>query len=505
MCLPKNVYVKFENTKDIAVGDTLFLNQNSNLLPALIITNKSSSSTVCTPIITHKFQKKDALIIRKIKTIPKPKIEEILPLEDPNPTPNNPVLTPKEDDEEPLYKQKVRGRISAASYSNFSTYKERHRMRYAFSFRGNNWKNSKFSTDTYITFRHTIGEWGQVKNDLGRALKVYALSASYDFTPDMRLTIGRKINPKLSSVGAIDGAQLEKSFGKILVGAVAGTRPNNSNYGFNANLLQYGGYISVGNGSQSAFGHTTFGFMEQKNNGNVDRRFAYFQHSSELVENLYLFSSFEVDSYENINGQISNQPRLTNLYTSLRYRVSRKIRLSASFDSRRNIIYYESYKNFIDQLVEDETRQGLRLGLTLRPAKNITWGINTGLRFQSSGQNPSRNVNSYVNFSKLPWWNIRTTVRASILSTNFINSRIYGIRFSKPLINKKLNAEWYYRNVNYLYKNSEAGTAVRQHIAGASLAYRLNRKLSVHLFYEGTFDKNNPTFTRINMRLIKRF
>ena len=500
----KNVYVKFDHTKDLSVGDTLLFSQNSNPLPSLVIANKSSSSTVCRPIIERKFQKGDELIA-KVLVLPEiPVAEKVLPKEDPVATTNGPVLTPEED-EEPALKQQIRGRISAASYSNLFSFNNSLRMRYALSFRGNNLGGSKFSTDIYTTFRHTIGEWEEVKNNLGRALKVYSLAASYDFTPGMRLTLGRKINPKLSSVGAIDGIQFEKSLGNFLIGAVAGTRPDNANYGFNPSLLQYGGYISLGNGNPASFGHTTFGFMQQTNNGAIDRRFAYFQHSGELVNNLHLFSSFEVDLYQHINGQISNQPQLTNLYVSLRYRVSRRLRLSAAFDSRRNIIYYESYRSFIDQLIEDETRQGLRLGFSLRPTKNITWGVNAGMRFQTSGQNTSRNINTYVSFSKLPWWNVRTSIRVSMLETNFLNSRIYGIRFSKPLINNKLNAEWYYRNVNYLYKNSESGTAVRQHIAGASLSYRINRKLSVNVFYEGTFDKQNPTFTRVSLRLIKRF
>ena len=500
----KNVYVKFDNTKELNVGDTLLYSLNSNLLPSLVIANKSSSSTVCTPIIERKFQKGDELIAKVIIVPEVPLAEKVLPKEEAIILPNTPVITPEEDDE-PAIKQQIRGRISAASYSSLSNYRNSHRMRYALSFRGNNLSGSKFSTDAYVTFRHTVGKWDEVKNNLSRALKVYSLSASYDFTPSTRLTLGRKINPRLSSVGAIDGAQFEKGLGNFTLGAVAGTRPDYFNYGFNSGLFQYGGYASFTPSKKSSFGHTTLGFMEQTNNSRIDRRFAYFQHSGQLTKQLHLFGSFEVDLYENINNQVNTQPQLTNLYMSLRFRVSRTLRLSASFDTRKNIIYYESYKNFIDQLIEDETRQGLRFGFSFRPTKNITWGINAGMRFQKSQNNTSRNINSYVSISKTPWLPVRTTIRASILETDFLNSRVYGIRFSKPLLKKKLNAEVYYRNVNYLYRNSESGTAVRQHIGGASLSYRLSKKLSWHLFYEGTLDKKNPTFTRINMRIIKRF
>lgn len=500
----RNIYVKFANTKSITVGDTLFINKNGQFTPALVVTNKSSSSTVCSPLTEEKLKVGEELESRTILIIEKEEPEQPIIDDAINNPSTTPVITPEEE-EEPLYKQQIRGRVSAASYSSLSNYRKSHRMRYAFSFKGNNLNNSKFSTDTYITFRHTLGEWDKVKNNIGRALKVYSLSASYDFTPSSRLTIGRKINPRMSSVGAIDGVQYQKGFGQFLVGAVAGTRPDYSNYGFNPSLFQYGAFASYTSGKPSRASHTTLGFMEQTNTAQIDRRFVYFQHSGSLTKELHLFSSFEIDLYEKINEQVNNKPQLTNLYVSLRYRLNRSLRFSASFDSRKNIIYYESYKTFIDQLIEDETRQGLRFGLTFRPMKKMSVGINTGMRFQKSLKNASRNLNGYVSYNNIPGINARATLNASILETDFIQSRIYGIRLSKPLIKKKVNAELYYRNVNYLYKNSESGTAVRQHSGGLNLSFRLSRNLSWHVFYEGTFDKKNPTFNRINMRIIKRF
>ena len=499
----KNVYVRFNQTKNIEIGDTLLFNRDGNLIPALIVTNKSSTSVVCTPIIERKFNKKEELIakiVQPIITTPS-QTKDSLNIEPENAS-AIPVVTPKED-EESLQKQEIRGRISAASYSSLSNYRNSHRMRYAFLLRGKNHRGTKWSSDSYLTFRHTLGEWDKVKNNLGNALKIYALAATYNFSPSSRLVIGRKINPKLTSVGAIDGLQFEKEIGNFLIGTVLGTRPNHSDYGFNINLFQYGAYLSLH--SNKHFGYSTLGFMEQHNASAIDRRFIYFQHSGQLTQKVNLFSSLEADLYKNINGQKSHKPQLTNFYFSLNYRPVHFLRLSASFDSRKNIIYYESYKSFIDQLIEDETRQGLRFGITLRPFKNIIWGVNTGVRFQNSNQNASANINTYLSTNKLPWINVRATIQASLLKTNYLNSQIYGIRFSKPFLKDKLNIEIYYRNVNYVYRNSEIGTAVRQHLTGVDLSYRINRKLSFHIFYEGAFDTQNTTFTRINLRIIQRF
>ncbi|HLG32322.1 MAG TPA: hypothetical protein VI362_04725, partial [Ignavibacteriaceae bacterium] len=40
----QNIYVKFDNTDGINVGDTLFVKINSDLIPAVIVNSKSSTS-----------------------------------------------------------------------------------------------------------------------------------------------------------------------------------------------------------------------------------------------------------------------------------------------------------------------------------------------------------------------------------------------------------------------------------------------------------------------------
>lgn len=506
----RNVYVKFASTKNINIGDTLFINQNDALIPALVVNNKSSTSTVCLPLLAEKMQVSSEIIAKTIvkkeakkakdkkeeETPELPTIEEEITADEKAPT----VVMP---DEEPIFKQKIKGQISAASYSNLSDFKNTHRMRYAFSFRGYNLKNSRFSVDSYITFRHTLGEWEAVNENLSQALKVYSLSVKYDIDSTSSLTLGRKINPKISSMGAIDGLQYEKTWGKFIVGAIAGSRPDYSDYSLNLNLFQAGAYAAYVSNKPGKYQQTTFGFIEQRNKSNIDRRFVYFQHSSELLKNLNLFSSFELDLYKKINNESKNTLQLTNLFLSLRYRLSKKWRLSISYDNRKNIIYYESYKSFIDQLIENETRQGLRFSINYRPFKFVTWGVNTSWRFQKDNMNLSKNLNTYLNFTKIPILNIRTSLTANFLQTNYLNSKIFGIRISKEIIRRKLNGDLYFRMLDYQYRNSE--NTVHQNIGGASLSFRLMKQLTLYAYYEGTFDNRDQTYHRINTKIIQRF
>lgn len=506
-----SVYVKFPSTEKIEIGDTLFIKKSNDLIPTLIISNKSSTSTVCRSISDEKLEKSDELFVKFIleKEEKKKKQSEeeqiILPkLEEEMVSDQSTLPTVKQEEKESIYKQKIKGRLSAASYSSLSDYKNSHRMRYGFSFKGSNLKNSKFSADSHITFRHTIGEWDVVQENLGRALKVYSLSIKYEFDEFSSLTLGRKINPKISSMGAIDGFQYERRLGtSLFLGAIGGTRPSFTDYSLDFNLPQIGGYISVIPNKSKNYQQSTLGFIEQRNHAKTDRRLVYFQHTGELLKNLNLFSSFEIDLYENINNETNNTFRLTNLYVSLRHRISKKLKLSVSYDNRKNIIYYESYKNFIDRLIENETRQGLRLGFNYRPVKLISWGVNSSLRFQGRNENVSRNFNTYINITRIPIINVRAALRANFLETNYLKSQIFGVRIFKEIIKRKLNGEVYYRIINYNYKSNDR--TVNQSIVGASFSLRIMKKLSLYLYYEGTFEDKSPRFTRFNTKLIQRF
>ncbi len=508
----QNVYVKYASTDGISKGDTLFSQKENVLTPCLVVRDKSSTSCVCISLLTEKVvvgaefyarvPKKEALQKQENEK----KGDKSRPARDSvQPVATNPVVvTPESEDKlEPGFKQKIRGRVSAASYSNLIGAKETHRMRYAFTLQGNNLGNSRFSTDNYITFRHTVGEWQEVKDNFSDALKVYSLAVKYDLDKTSSISLGRKINQRISSMGAIDGLQVEKGLGNFMVGGILGSRPNHTDYGLDFGLLQAGAYVGHSTQKDAKSQQTTLAFIEQRNGGAVDRRFVYFQHSNNLLKDLSFFGSMEVDLYEKLNGEVKNNPSLTNMLLSLRHKLSKKASISLSYDNRKNIIYYESYKSYIDQLVDDETRQGLRFNINYRPMKFVTWGANASWRFQKSDMNLSKNLNSYLNFSRIPWIGASASITANFLQTNYLDSKMFGVRLTREIIPGKLNSDAYFRMVDYSYKNYEY--TVKQKIAGLDVSVNLTRKLAFHVYYEGTFEKERDTFHRVNMKLIQRF
>jgi hypothetical protein len=264
-----------------------------------------------------------------------------------------------------------------------------------------------------------------------------------------------------------------------------------------------GGYVGykldVGNKFNS---QNTVALVEQLNHGNTDRRFLHFQHTSTIFNNLSLFSSLEFDLFEKLNEVKANTFRLTNLYLTMRYRVSRKFSISASYDSRSDIIYYETYKNRIDSLLEYETRQGLRLQFNYQPFRFVSLGCSGNLRFQKDNQNDSKNVNAYLTYSRVPWINCSINLTGNYLLTDYMESKAYGINVSREIFNSNIYADVYYRKVDYQYTSFES--TFGEQIVGLNLTFRLNNKISFNVYGEESFEQSSK-YLRINLRAMLRF
>jgi hypothetical protein len=507
----QSVYVKFESTENIAVGDTLFSIKDQKKIPILIVKELSSISCVCTPISSKQLAVND-VVASSGKAI-KPAIPAEIVIAPAPVVVVEKTVTDSIKKELPAQpKQNISGRVSVSSYSNFSSVSDfSQRMRYNFSLNAQNIGDSKLSAETYISFAHKINEWSDVQSDVFNALKIYSLSVNYAFNKNNSILLGRKINPRLSNVGAIDGLQYETKFKSFTTGIFAGTRPDYMNYSFNANLLQYGGYFGHDyTNKKGGNTQTSLAFVEQTNNGNTDRRFAYLQHSNTLVTNLSFFGSVEFDLFNKkreITGSDtayikSSSPNLSNVYVSLRYRVIKQLTLSISYSSRQNIVYYETYKTIIDQLLEQASMQGYMFQVNVRPVKNMTIGANVGYRYSKPDPRPSKNLYSYLTYSNLPWLKASATISATFLETSYLSGNIYSLGLSRDLIPGKVYGGIGYRYVNYKFVSNE--TPAIQNMAELNLTWRIMKKLSLSANYEGTFEKT-ANYDRIYVNLTQRF
>ncbi len=505
----RNIYVKFKSTSGLSPGDTLFLLSGNALLPVLIINDLSSTSTVCTPLGERSFMVSDQVLARIKKENPKPAEIASDVSEKPAPAAITPAGPTTPQAEKKLYQQQIKGSISINSYTDVSDTDSENsqRMRYTLSLDAVNIGNSKLSLESYISFRHKPGEWEDVKNNIFRALKIYNLSLRYDLNETTRLSLGRKINPRISSAGAMDGLQIEKNLGKFIVGAIAGSRPDYEDFGFNSKLFQYGFYAGYNSGSSKVRSESSIAIMQQYNDFRTDRRFLYFQNSTALLKNLNSFSTFEVDLYESKIDSLNNKKSwstfdLTGLYLSLRYKVSRNLSVYGSYDARKNIIYYETYRTFFDHLLETELRQGFRLQASGRISRNVSYGAQAGYRFLKSDPVPSRNLHTWVTYSRIPLINLSATLSATYIESSHLNGMTGGINLNRDFLTGKVQTGIGYRYMNY--KLAETLSGIVQNIAEIRFSWLFYKNYSVALNYEGTFEQKN-TYNRIYLQARIRF
>jgi hypothetical protein len=506
----KNVYVKFKSTAGISVGDTLFTNANGKLIPVLTVDNLSSFSCVCTVISPAKLSVADFITGRtKPGNVSAGKTAAaaaavVIPVQEAQNISG--AGKPKTGE----LKQHISGSVAVSSYTDMSSTPANNsqRFRYTLSLDAKNIGNSKFSFESYASFRHKLGDWNEVQNNIFNALKIFDLALIYDPDKSTRISLGRKINPRLSNIGAADGLQIEKSFGKFAIGALGGTRPDYTDYGFNSKLLQFGGYAGFNTKNANSFSESSVAFMQQMNGPNIDRRFLYFQHSNSLVKNLYFIGTFEVDLYQlKIDTTNHTETATTNfdptgLYLSLRYRFSDKLSISGSYDARKNVIYYETYKTFIDRLLETEMRQGFRLQGSYRFTRDLTLGLQTGYRFLKSDPRPAKNIYGYLTYSNIPGVNVTLTLSGTYTESSYMKGQIYGANVSHDFLSSKLQTSIGYHYTDYTMP--ENGLKEIQHIGEINLYWMLPAKMAFGINYEGTFEQQYK-YHRIYLQLRKRF
>jgi hypothetical protein len=327
----------------------------------------------------------------------------------------------------------------------------------------------------------------------------------------------------------VDGFQFEKNGKNISYGAVIGSRPDTYSYGFNFKLLQYGAFIGYHTLKANKYSQTSVALFNQMNNMLTDRRFVYIQHSNSLLKNLDLFCSLEIDMYgaknqtdsakvKDVLGNDStimwnnrtpiNKLDLTSAYISLNYRPLKNLSMSLSYDARKNVYYYETYKSYVDSILDKETRQGLRLQANYRPFKFLSWGGNAGYRFPSTNvltstaTSFSANANSYLMF-QLPFINSSITLDGTTLKSQYFDSSLmYGGSFSTDFFSGKLSLELAYHYVDFTYISTNK---LQQNVGEVSLSWRIAKKLILSADFEATQEINGKIDGRAFINLSQRF
>lgn len=496
----ENVYLKFENTKQLVPLDTIYSGSVENLVPCLILIQKSSVSAIAKNIgncdlkvgdkVWYFFEPEASSASKESPATDGKTVQAIIPLVA--------ELESKEKD-----KDDINGMVSLNNYSVIDHQNFNSRSIARLSLTADNIDGSKFFFRTYSRFLQNSTQNENVQSNANKFF-LYEFAVDYDFDSTLSLTVGRFINPKMMSVGAIDGLKLQKSWRTVFAGVIVGSRPDPYSYSLNMNLIQYGAYAGVYH-TKSHSSFTNLGFINQTNSGLTDRRYLYLQHQSSLGSKVNLFSSSELDLYSKDSlGNSQNETRLTNLFFSVNYRPIRSLTLMASYDVRKNLILYESFSQELERLLSDDPyRTGLRFRANYRLTKSVFAGFAISQRLQSDSKNEFSNKSLFLNFSKIPW--IGGRVNTSI-STNKNSFQLYNsasIRYSREFLENKLSLTPFFRILNYEYIDKELDQ-VYQTYMGIDFNYDFSRKLSLRALYDYSI-RSNSGFHRFNVNITQRF
>ncbi|MBL1214093.1 MAG: hypothetical protein HND52_12095 [Ignavibacteriae bacterium] len=499
----QNVYVKFSSTKGIGKGDTLFQKKSNKLIPVLIV--KFLSSTSCAgELINGDDLKVGDKIIALVEFENKKMVEEVL-----DEAETNSYLIKEQTNETAVTKAAsvpwFSGKLSVSSYSQVSNLKNdnsNQRWRYRLAMNGDNIENSKLSFSSYFVFSYRADEWSEAAKDLSRSLKVYNLGVKYDYANTGSVWLGRGINRNASNIGAIDGLQVEQKFGSYLTGAILGSRPDFGTYGLNLKLAQFGVFVSREDTVGSVNFNNSLAFFEQTNDFKTDRRFIYFQHRNKLSKAIRVFLSSEIDVFKIKNGSKKNELTLTNLYLSLRYSPLRWLSFSTSYDARKNVIYFETFKSYTDSLLDVSTRQGVKLRTRIKIFDRLNLNAGFGYRQRSDDIKPSRNMNGALSYSGIPLIQGTANVSYTYLTTSYVRGKIFGARYANDFFEGLLNTSVRYRNVEYEMQSYDYKYI--QNIISFDLSLRAFDNLYLSTTYEGTF-QSTTTYTSFYINASTRF
>ncbi|HEX9252715.1 MAG TPA: hypothetical protein VF870_10765, partial [Ignavibacteriaceae bacterium] len=400
---------------------------------------------------------------------------------------------------------KTDGRYSLQSYSNFSndgSSIDYQRWRHSLRFTSQRIGKSGFSFSTYAIFAYKADEWNVVSDNLNKAIKVYDFNIKYEFDETSRILAGRFLNSKISNISTIDGAMVEKSFSSWTFGLVGGSRPDFSDFSYNSKLFEYGGYISKSDTFGTAIMENTISAFNQTNDFKTDRRFLYFQHVNNLIKNTFLFGSAEVDFFKIADSLAQNDFSLTGLFFSARYAPVREFSLNVSYDARRNIIYYETYKSLSQTILENELRQGFRARASFRPLTNLFFSLQYGYRNRKGDLKASTNYGANLGYSLVPLIESSANINFNRINSSYVDGYVYSANLSKSIY--ALNSDLSLGFRKTIYNFSNGASQLEENAILIDYSINAFRAFSINISYEGVFESNH-TYGRILFDITTRF
>ena len=501
-----HVYVKFASTEGIQSGDTLYLDAELED-PILVVINKSSTTAICDYIDTsdRKAEKQTPIYARitrrELSKGKSPKVGVPVDVD------SSALARAKSMRRRSLKKRpRYTGRITLSSNSYFSERASsanpgRHRMRSTFTFRGYHMHHLPLYVDVYGGTDYTIGqlEPEPFGSDHVRLYRAYARYEGHAFD----CSLGRVMNRQVPAYGVIDGIQLAAKRRHWSLGTVLGFIPDYRSVRIHTDLSLMGLYLSF-NRQDSVYRNVHIGVFEQRYRGRTDRRFLYTQYYGQILPRLNVYAAGEFDLYEIVHQQANNTLKLTNVYVNVSYYISRRWNFSLGYDNRRNIIYYEQWRDLPLEEYYNYHRQGYFFRMGFRPLKRLHISATTRWNFEKTLQTPeSRYINLTAAYTRVPLIGARASVSYGLSENRYLNSAFLTARLSRSFFRHRLSLRLLYRRYQNRYLRAEWSPSIRQ-TYGMSATLRVVRRVYLTSYYQWNTSGFGRSH-RLNLRVSYRY
>ncbi len=492
----ENVYVRFSSTEGIRVLDTLFFNR----LPALQVVKKSSISTINRRIGKMELNLGDTLYVYVIDeekpnldTIKRDGTNQIIRFAD---TITQRIQSKKKEQKSWEWD----GLLGLSSRYNQTFLSEANRsltrqfLRFSVSGKSNDAK-IPLNVNLMGNYQHFNSAFSEREYPkLGR-LNIFQANIDYDINANLAVQVGRSFQTGLSSVGALDAANIRFKSGGFQIETVAGFSPDLSNYAPSFERPVYGVNAQFAKFEKDLKWHLGLGWFDQQFKGVLDRRLWIGQGSIYLPKgNLYFL----------LEGDATNgfsQHRMQSVFVSGRLRITPKWSIFSSYDTRLPWIFWSSFDRLsIDALMERESQQGWRTRITLKSGKYTSWGFHATLRQR---QNTSQMLlgGFSVDQRKLFWKGSSLSYRMNAADYGVWQNVQQFVRLRQTF--KAWDISAFYRSVLFARRYT-IGSLFNQSYVGVQSSIPLKNRYELDAFVEYDFQQQQQQLL-IYLTLNKRF
>jgi hypothetical protein len=264
--------------------------------------------------------------------------------------------------------------------------------------------------------------------------RIYEFSLSYGGGDNATsFQVGRILPHHLTRVGYVDGAAVDRHLGAGWhLGLSGGAKPRWQYSSNEVSLQKYGGYIGYENRARKDIQFEQYAVVAgEYHGGEISRELVDLEGSLNLGSSLWFNNQFEIDINRGWRKEKSGRSfDLSSVYLSARWRLSKRVSLGSSYDTRRNYWTY-TQQSIADSLFDDQLRRGARADFNLNLPHQFNLNSQIGYRKAADEPDPTVSLVLYASKAGIPTTQTRASVRYSKFNGPSIDGYNYSIRLAQ--------------------------------------------------------------------------